>query len=287
MRRRIAGVCLLGLLSAMAPVTMPGLVMGSSGEATPAGQRTGFDFSRAPIPALCGLKATRLVDGKHPEAKGDRKVFLRNAHNTSRRLNGRRFHVGVIACADNHWGPDAVVAWDKRGRIVGVLRLGRLLESDHPSVRKILATKSALTVQVRSVKQPDDWPEPHIAAASLVLTRKRKDLRLSSSTIFTEAPTAAAFVAAVGARDVAVASRHAPPAIVDEAMQATDDVDAVSFGGCIGRASASWPTWHETSAVRMCWLVTRTGEFESGYGVFMDKRSWNTFEVVDFAGLAG
>lgn len=268
-------------------LTAPGAGAESPPAAASQSLRGGFDFDRARIPKICGLPPTRLVNGKHPGARGDLKVFLRAKHNTSAKVGGRKFHVGVIGCAEFHRGPDTVVVWNRKGRIVGVTRLGNRLKSSYPTVRKLVPRAAGIRVQVRHVEQAGDYPAPHIAAASLLLTRHGKALKVTSTALFTEAPAAAAFVGAIAARDAAAASAFASAAIVEEALRVTEGADQVTFGGCIGPHSPGWPSWYETSAGRMCWLATRYGEYESGFGLFMGNRTWNTYEVIDFAGLAG
>jgi hypothetical protein len=287
-RSRSAVVAVAALVVSLAAfLTAPGAEAGSAPAEASRHARGGFAFDSARIPKICGQPPTRLVNGKHPDTRGDVEVFLRAKHNTRTKVGGRRFNVGVIGCAEFHPGPDTVVVWNRKGRILGEVRLGERLKSSYPHVRKLVPGDAGIEVQVRNVEQADDYPAPHIAAASLLLVRDGKSLVVGSTTVFTEAPAAAAFVNAIAARDAAAAAAFASADIVSEALQVTEGVDQVTFGGCIGPHATGWPSWYETSAGRMCWLITRTGEYESGFGLFMDNRTWNTYQVVDFAGLAG
>jgi hypothetical protein len=270
------------------------LFLATIGSAHALQRRGGLDFDSIRVPAVCDYPAARLVDGVHPDSDDRGGVIMRGAGVRASGTMGsgddeRAVKVATLGCFWSFHGVgDAVVIYDAAGAPLEAFELDDVVGGFVPTVRDVRIRSGKLVIDVVNMYAEDDSVLFASRSARVVVALTSTGFDVVKRTVYRERAAAAAFVRAIDAKRPARAKRFATDKVVDRAMAVRRGARGVRLYDCVGTESRAWPSWVDVRQSRMCVMVaTYRGGGESGYGLFMGRTSWKTYEARAFRGIAG
>lgn len=253
---------------------------------------TRADLNHAWVPSLCDHHPGHLRHGVLPHVPHDRGVVelasLTRHHAIALGVitpgsNGDA--VAVVECnAGGVPWPDNIELYRAGMHLIGNIELGTSFKhSESPFVHAVAIAHRRVRVEVENIQQHGDPACCGSESALLTLgwDRSSGTVVVMHTRVMTERPTAVRLVRAVKHGDRAVARQYATAKVVRAMMRLRGDAPAVA--GCYGRESRRWPSSITTRDDRFCAIDTT----DQTYGLFLGKRTWDTYRANRLVDLAG
>lgn len=267
----------------------------SDGDSHAAVRAERFNPERAKVPALCGLPAARLRNGRHPGSSEELAVLLAPPRTRDSGALGaakRRHHALTLLCGGYHRAADQVIVYSPSGRPMRALDLGDVFPLDDaygdqsPLVKSIHVGARTVRVEAVDVSQAGDFMGLGSAFASLNLKVRAGRVHVTKKRVHTERPAFRAFLAAAEAGDRKAALRLAPPEVVDQAIGWYRSDADVAAGDCQG--PTEWPSHVPGEPYkRMCYVTLTSGDHGSAWGLVFARAAFKKHKIERSVGVAG